>query len=295
MKKNYRKLEDSVISLFPINKKITWKGQQYTVLNSDKPTSTSKGEPKTDVYLKLQDNTTKETIELKISCKLEGSNEFQENKIKASRAKQIWGDNWRDILQNSALSIKEKFENTETYFPRGFGRTKETQYTNGWKVEIASKPRELAVKLELTDKDIRDKIYKGTTLDETKKNCLVNGVVIKNSGVAEYMLVTTLQEINSINKASDILNLLIPIDNYTILPHYIIFTGNNYRVLKNKHDGNRPLGVQVIWTANKDKNILEKCLKFDCPLDDNFSAKQIASRTKQEILKLGKSFTKNMI
>lgn len=295
MKKDYKTLEESIISLFRIGQQITWKDQLFTILNSDKPTTKSKGEPKTDVYLKLEDTTTNKSIEFKISCKLEGSNEFQENKIKASRAKQIWGVNWKEIIQNSALSIREKFENTETYFPIGVGRTKETQYTNGWKVEIASKPRELAVKLELTDTEIRDKIYKGTTLDDAKKNCIVNGEVIKNSGVAEYMLVTTLEKVNNIDTVSDILNLLIPIDEYPISTHYIIFTGNNYRVLKDKHDGNRPLGVQVIWTANQEKNTLENHLKFDCPLDDNFSAKQIASRTKQEISKLGENFTQNMI
>ncbi len=293
--KDYKSLEEGTISLFEIDQTISWKGQEYLILNSDKPHSKSKGEPKTDVYLKFKNLATNEEIEFKISCKLEGTNEFQENKIRAPRAKQIWGENWKEIIQNSTLSIKDKFENTETYFPEGAGRVKETQYTTGWKVEIASKNRDLAVKLELSDTDIRDIIYKGTTLDTSKKDCSVNGEVIKNSGIAEYMLVTTLEKLNNINNPSDILDLLIPIDEYPILPHYIIFTGNNYRVLKNKHDGDRALGVQVIWTANQQENKLEKYLKFDCPLDDNFSSRHIASRTKKEILKLGDEFIKKMI
>lgn len=293
--KKYRSLEEGTISLFEIDQKIDWKGQEYLILNSDKPHSKSKGEPKTDVYLKLKNLTSNEEIEFKISCKLEGTNEFQENKIRAPRAEQIWGENWKEIIQKATLSIKERFENTETYFPEGVGQIKETQYTTGWKVEISSKYRYLAVKLELSDTDIRDIIYKGTTLDTSKKDCSVNGEVIKNSGIAEYMLVTTLEKLNNINNPSDILDLLIPIDEYPILPHYIIFTGNNYRVLKNKHDGNRALGVQVIWTANQQENKLEKYLKFDCPLDDNFSSRHIASRTKKEILKLGDEFIKKMI
>lgn len=295
MTKDYRSLEEGIISLFEVGQKINWKDQEYLILNSDKPRSQSKGEPKTDVYLKLKNLTSNEEKEFKISCKLEGKNEFQENKIKASRAKQIWGDDWKEIIKKATTSIKDKFEKTQTYFPKGNSRTKETFYTLGWKVEIASKERELSVELDLSEKDIRDKIYKGTTLDDTKKNCYVNGNIIENSGVAEYMLVTKLTKLKQITNPSDVLDLLILIDNYKLDKHFIIFTGNNYRVLKEANDNNRPLGVQVLWTANKHRNCLEKELKFDSPLDEKFSSNQIALRIKEEIEKLGYGFKKNMI
>ncbi|CDX64492.1 Putative uncharacterized protein [Leuconostoc citreum] len=291
-RKAYGELEHKVISLFSTGTKFNWKNESYTVVLSDKPRA-KRGEPKTDVYIlasKVTDS--KQYIEFKISCKLLGKNEFQENKITAERAKQIWGENWSDILTNSFEEISDKFHNTKVYFPVGSGRTKETQFTNGWKVEIASKARELSRPLNLTSQEIRNYIYKGTTLDISKKNALVDGKVIINSGVAEYMLVINPASINS---TSDVLKSIILIDEYEIVPHYIIFTANNFRVLENKSDGNRPLGVQVLWSADLAHNKMIYSIDFSHPLDSNYSGKAISERTMNEINKLGLTFTKKFI
>lgn len=290
--KTYGKLEHKVISLFSPGTKFNWNNEDYTVVFSDKPQAKG-GEPKTDVYIRASKNTDSEKyIELKISCKLFGTNEFQENKITADRAKQIWGENWSNILTNAFKEIRDKFYNTEVYFPLGSGRTKETQFTNGWKVEIASKSRKLSCPLNLTDQKIRDYIYKGTSLDDSKKNALVNGKIITNSGVAEYMLVTTPESINS---TSDVLEKIILIDDYEIVPHYIVFTANNFRVLKNKSDGNRPLGVQVLWSADLVNNKMTHDIVFSHPLDPVYSGKAISELTMKEINKLGSDFKKDFI
>lgn len=290
--KTYGKLEHKVISLFSPGTKFNWNNEDYIVVFSDKPQAKG-GEPKTDVYILASKNTDSEKyIELKISCKLFGTNEFQENKIKADRAKQIWGENWSDILTTAFEEISDKFYNTEVYFPLGSGRTKETQFTNGWKVEIASKSRELSRPLNLTNQEIRDYIYKGTSLDDSKKNALVDGKIITNSGVAEYMLVTTPESINS---TSDVLENIILIDDYEIVPHYIIFTANNFRVLENKSDGNRPLGAQVLWSADLVDNKMTHSIEFSHPLDPNYSGKAISERTMNEINKLGSAFRKDFI
>lgn len=291
MKKDYRNLEDVVINLFKIGSTFTWNGNQYKVLKSDKPKSQSKGEPKTDVFVEFKNYNTNEITQLKISCKLEGSNEFQENKIKAERAKQIFGEHWKRIIMDASLSIKEKFENTEVYFPDGIGRTKETQFTNGWKVEIASKPRALSVPLQLSDDEIRNYIYKGTTLDDKKRDSKVNGVIVKDSGVAEYMLVSTIEELTSIDF---VLQKIIPIDEYPIQKHYIIFTGNNFRVKKRKWDGNRALGVQVEWIADLSEKKMVSRIIYDHPLDPRYSASEMCKKTLNELQKFGDQFFNEM-
>lgn len=291
VKKNYRKLEDKVINLFKIGATFTWNGVQYQVLKSDKPQSQSKGEPKTDVFVEFKNIDTNETEQLKISCKLEGINEFQENKIKAERAEQIFGKDWADVITAASLSIKEKFESTQVYFPDGTRGTKETQFTNGWKVEIASKDRELSVPLPLNDDEIRNYIYKGTTLDAKKRDSKVNGVIVKDSGIAEYMLVSTIEKLNSIDT---VLQNIIHIDKYPIQQHYIIFTGNNLRVLQEKWDGPRALGVQVKWVADLDKGEMVSEFIYDHPLDPAYSAPEMSRKTLTELNKLGSKIFNDM-
>jgi hypothetical protein len=42
--------------------------------------------------------------------------------------------------------------------------------TVGWKLEIASKKRDLSVKVPLTDEEIREYVYRGTNQPNSKKN-----------------------------------------------------------------------------------------------------------------------------
>ena len=82
-------------------------------------------------------------------------------------------------------------------------------------------------------------------------------------------------------------------DDYEIVPHYIIFTANNFRVLENKSDGIRPLGVQVLWSADLVNNKMTHSIEFSHPLDPNYSGKAISERTMDEINKLGSAFKKD--
>lgn len=294
--KTYGKLEYAVIDLFSKGKTFNWNGVQYEVILSGKPkASIGRGEPKTDAFIRLISKDNSEShFDLKISCKLANKEEFQENKIKAERAKQIWGIEWQKIIKTAALANKNALQKTKVFFPFGQPRTKETLFTNGWKVEIASKQRELSYPLELSAKDIRDIIYKGLTLSERFKNSKIDGVKtpIPNSGIAEYMLVSTPDQIKSV---SDVLNNMVLIDDYPIVPHYIIFTANNLRVLKNKSDGDRPLGVQVLWSADSLNNKMTYSIDFSHPLDPNYSGKAISERTMSAINKLGSAFKKDFI
>jgi len=271
-----------------MNSIFVYENIQYRVLRSGKPRPQGRGECKTDVYIEAQAlDGTNQIREIKISCKLLNSHEFQENKIKAERAVEIFGENWSEIIRGATESIRNCFEETVVYFPFGTAKTKETIFTNGWKLEIANKARGLSCRLNLSEQVIKDRIYKGTTLDDRKKNSKVNGEVVPCSGVAEYILISN--PTISITTA-DILSHMIQIDQYTIDDHYMVFTANNLRVLKNKTDGDRALAVQVIWTASECGQMMTHDIEYSNPLNGEHSARMIANRTISEINKTSESF-----
>lgn len=270
MSKNYAYLENKVISLFKENEIIKYKDKNLLVLSSGKPRTRKGGEPKTDCYIKLEDTHTKEILEYKISCKLQSSNEFQENKIKAERAKEIFGPNWESIISTTSKKIDHIFKEQSLNNPNGYKRNKNGHIVLGWKLEIATKQRILSSKLNLSKEKIRDYIYKGINQEEEKRDAFINENKIKNSGIANYILIT---EIKDINTAEDVLNNIILIDNYKIEPHYLIFTANTYNIQNNKTDGNRPLAVRIEWEIRE--NELYPNIKYNSPLTEPSKSKNM--------------------
>lgn len=285
MAKNYSLLESKVLSFFPIGSHFNWNNNIYTVLVSGKPkVATGKGEPKTDCYIKAINQNNQEEIELKISCKLKDSNEFQENKISASRAEEILGPNWRSIIINTSTKIKNLFENHPNLNnPKGTSRNKLGHIILGWKLEIANKPRSLSAKLTLSDQDIRDYIYKGTNLEDRKRNAKVNNQVIENSGIANYILIT---ESKDIKNKDDVLNQIETIDNHQIKEHYLIFTSNGYMIKRNTTDGNRFLAVRVEWQADLQSNELIPNIKYNSPLESPSRSKDMKKMADEAMLKI---------
>ncbi len=281
MAQRYGKLEKRVLELFEVGTTFEYENKTFKVLLSDKPKS-KKGEPKTDAYIQAQEVTNLDNIiQFKISCKLVKENEFQENKIRAERALEIWGANWEEVVKRAALSNDANFRDTTVYFPVGARRTKETMFTNGWKLEITNKYRTLSYPLEFSEQQVRDIIYKGLTLDRSKKDATVNNQVIADSGVAEYILVSTPEELHS---SKDVVEKMLLIDDYPIVQHYMVFTANNFRVLKNKSDGNRPLAVQLLWQVDETDDSRMQCeINYKHPLNSNYSGGRIAERTLNEI------------
>lgn len=261
-KKKYRELEQRIIKIFKSEGKFQFKNETYTVENVDKPT-TSKGECKTDVYISGRTVDDKE-IELKISVKTRSSNEFQENKATAIKMESYFGQSWQDIIIKASKSLSDKFEKQTLIYVNGKHPTKPNSITLGWKLEIASKERNLSVPIPLTDKEIRDYVYKGTNLPQDKKDAYVCNKVIENSGVADYLLKTEIAEINS---TSDVINQLELIDSLSTPKCYIIFTANNYRTKEDKADGKRYLAVYINWKCI-DKQLVPEYI-YDSPLKYN--------------------------
>ena len=260
-KKLYIALEQHVINTFQNNRLFVYHNKLYELIRVGKPRPQGGGECKTDVYVELKNKKDGKVDIFKISVKTDGSHEFEENKVSAERAEAYFGENWEEIIINATSQLKDNFESKTLLYATGSHPTKPNSITLGWKMEIANKARSLSVPVPLTNREIIDYVYKGTNLPINKKNALVNDIVIENSGVAEYLLVTTIQHIQS---PVDVLNQIVSIDGIELNETYLIFTANNYRTDVKKADGPRPLAVRIEWRVENGK--LTPCFCYDKPL-----------------------------
>ena len=249
--------ERSIQQYFVVGEKIAFNGQDYIIKNSGKPTC-RKGEPKADVYILLANE--KAQVELKISYKKENA-DFLENKISAERAEQLFGSDWQSLIEQSTLKIQEKFLAKPLIFKNKYKRTEDGAITLGWKFELMNKlSGELSGEMLLSREQYLD-VYAGNNLPPDKRNAEVNGEIIKDSGVANYILLG-----NKFASAQDILTHIERIEDY--IDHcpkiYFACKALNYRTFKQKFDGNRPLAVQVKWCIQNGK--LNPTLIFNRPL-----------------------------
>lgn len=259
---NYIDSEQKVRDLFPKGSSFNFEGKSYTVAICDKPRP-SKGECKTDVYIKgiAADN---EEIEIKISVKQLNA-DFLENKITLERAYQILGNDAVDIIRKSTISIRDKFEEDSLIYFSPAGKTEGKTMKLGWKFELLNKQSgEKSDVLVLTDKQ-KIEIYSGNSLPEDKRNSKVDGVTIKNSGVANYILNLEDRDMTP----DECLKKLEPIADFAKKQNiYFACKALNYRYEKGKWDGPRPLAVYVDWFINEDRK-LDARLVFDEPLMHN--------------------------
>ena len=269
-KKDYIKLEEKIIDIFRQEQQFNLAGNNYKIIQDKlgKPRpSKGGGETKTDVYILGIDDLGNEK-ELKISVKLPNY-EFIENKITEERAEQIFGRQWKDLLANEIKKIAPLFHST-----RLVNRT--NRITLGWKLEIANKSTR-ALQLEIAPgKEAIEEIYSGKKLVPEKRNGKINGKIIENSGVANYLLVSTEDEVNS---TKDIIDMIQPISLMESNKITLIFTGFTATPLfketethtipvdvEVKTDGDRPLVVYIDWVYNNVTKELEPTIIFDDPL-----------------------------
>lgn len=261
-RRNYRKLEDHVIDIFREQRLFAYQQKIYEVMFADKPRpQRSGGECKTDVFVRAKEQDSSDVIDLKISVKSEETQEFQQNKVSAQTAEDFFGNGWEKIVMESTKSIEDRFKDRILLYASGKHPTKPNSMTVGWKLEIATKARDLSVKIPLNNDEVREYVYRGTNQPNAKKNSIVNDEIVNDSGIADYMLVT---EISKISNIEDILAQMVPIERYPVSDTYLIFTANNYRTDVKKADGPRPLAVRVEWNCIGGKLIPE--LYFDAPL-----------------------------
>lgn len=250
--------ERRIKDLMSEGKVFEFQGMQYRIIMSDKPTC-SKGEPKTDIYI-LAENDKKEKTEIKISYKKENA-DFIENKMSAERAEQLFGSEWESVIENSTSAIKDRFAERMLIYRKSFKRTNKGAITLGWKFELMNKSSgDLSGRMILTEEQVID-VYAGNNLSDDKRNSSVCGKIIPNSGVANYILMD-----ESVKTTQEVIDKMIPIQEYVRNHPEIYFACKalNYRSFEKKWDGNRPLSVQVDWSAEDGKLVPE--LVFDKPL-----------------------------
>lgn len=235
-----------------------FQGDNYTIINSGKPTCL-RGEPKTDIYVAAEaENGT--LIEIKITYKKENA-DFIENKTNAERAQALFGDDWEDIIMQATDSIRDVFENKKLIYKSSSGKTERGAITLGWKYELLNKTGGgLSGLVALTQEQIID-VYAGTHISRDKRDARVNGVMIPNCGVANYILMN-----DDVRTTQEIIDNLYTIEEYVDMYPTVYFACKalNYRTFLNKYDGNRPLSVYVNWFVENGKLCRE--LVFDSPL-----------------------------
>ena len=235
-----------------------FQGENFTIINSGKPTCV-RGEPKTDIYVvaESEDGT---LIEIKITYKKENA-DFIENKTNAERAQALFGDDWEEIIMQATESIRDVFENKKLIYKSSSGKTERGAITLGWKYELLNKTGGgLSGLVELTREQIID-VYAGTHISRDKRDARVNGVMIPNCGVANYILMN-----DDVRTTQEIIDNLYAIEEYVDMYPTVYFACKalNYRTFRNKYDGNRPLSVYVNWFVENGKLCHE--LVFDSPL-----------------------------
>lgn len=249
--------ERRILAFMTEGTKFVFREKEYKVVLSGKPTC-HKDEPKTDIYILAKSETDK--VEIKISYKKENA-DFIENKMSAERAEQLFGTEWKEIIEQSTTAISDKFEERMLIYKNKFKRTEKGAITLGWKFELLNKNSgELSGKMLLTEEQVID-VYAGSNLSNDKKNAKVCGQVIENSGVANYILMD-----EDVHSAQNVIDKMIPIKEYVKIHPDIYFACKalNYRTFAEKWDGDRPLSVQVFWDAKENKLVPK--LVYDKPL-----------------------------
>lgn len=249
--------ERNIKELFYKGATFHYEGYEYEVVECGKPTC-YKGEPKTDIYILAETNGYERKF--KISFKQTNA-DFIENKTNAERAELILGTNWEDIIIEATMGIADTFYAKPLIYKKSHKRTGAGSITLGWKYELLNKSGgDLSGVVNLNHEQVID-VYAGTHLPADKRNASVNGRIIENSGIANFMLVN-----DDMTDAQSVIDSIVSIEDYVNMHPTVYFACKalNYRTFENKYDGNRPLSVFVDWNVVNGK--LNGRLVFNAPL-----------------------------
>lgn len=287
---DFSETERYFLSLLKQGGTFFFKGEEYKIKISDKPQpSNGKGESKTDLYMLATSLKSKMNLEFKVSIK-QSNADFLENKVSAIRAKEIFGSSYERIIKTAIQKIKKEFTNDFLIYFNKYGKTEANTIKIGWKFELLNKKSgEKSAKISLTDEQKID-VYAGTNLVKEKINAKVNGEVIPNSGIANYICFADIN--NLYNDIQDFVDNLLPIDYYAKQKDiYFACKALNYRAKKDKWDGNRPLAVWVQWRIEND--LLVAKIQFNKPLSKH--GNEIGNRIREILNELditSKNFSK---
>lgn len=250
--------EKYVAESFVIGSNFEMEGKVWTIMNSGKPrTQGGSGEPKTDTYVAIKSEN--ETREYKISIKRSDYN-FVENKLSMKRIAEIMGEDTAkkvieegiaNLVKNNAESLYDDMVVKENVV-RAKGEEPTTRFKLGWRLDMTNKENgKRSFLFPLTNKQKKE-MFTGECLEERKRNAVVNGVVIKDSGVANYLLEMDLEcvvnPIDIIEKCVPITEDFVKENNFEI---YGTIKAVNY-FTNGKYEHARPLVMYVDYEKMQD-------------------------------------------
>jgi len=262
---SYKDTEESILELFKESKEFIFEQDKYEITDIGKPRpANNSGECKTDIYILTKNLSTCLPREFKISIKQTNA-DFLENKMSLETAITLFGEDAKDVMIKSIKSIKESFFIDKLIYFKKHKRTEEQCLKIGWKFELLNKKSgDKSGLLVLTDEQKVD-VYSGFNRDIDKKNSKVNGSVVPNSGVANFILIVE----DTDEELDFYINNLKPIEEFAITQEiYFACKAINYRLKSQKRvpwDGDRSLSVFIKWSlVNK---ILFAEFVMDKPLE----------------------------
>ena len=215
-----------------INKdgKFSWHGEEYKVIFCDKPTlGRDLGEPKTDTFVRSVNKKTNRQEDFKISTKKTNFGYLQ-NHPKKKTLFEFYGLQCKEIMISNAEGLAEKFREHDPIIFEEMGNV-EKGITLGWRNEyLQESTRPLGIRLA---QDVANKVWWGDGSPKEYLDAKVNGKIIPNSGMPDWILVKDAKDIKT---SSDIFSNLKDIREFAKTHNDIdsTYQAHNYKMHRKK-------------------------------------------------------------
>lgn len=187
----------------------TFENRLYKIITNAKPYP----ETKTDFYILARDLDDETEREFKISYK-KPSYSFIENKIQPHRIRMIYGEDWSEILKSQISQTNTEQENIHwmkkrpnEYLVDSFNNFPVIDFNKkkivlGWRYEIEQLDApKTGTRLHsgMIEQDISSQVFWGEGCSDEMRDAIVNGDIIPDSGIPDFILIRDPEEIQNAN------------------------------------------------------------------------------------------------
>ncbi|AJA92666.1 hypothetical protein A7X95_04655 [Candidatus Nitrosopelagicus brevis] len=187
----------------------TFENRLYKIITNAKPYP----ETKTDFYILARDLDDETEREFKISYK-KPSYSFIENKIQPHRIRMIYGEDWSEILKSQISQTNTEQENIHWMKKRpnehlvdSFNNFPVIDFNKkkivlGWRYEIEQLDApKTGTRLHsgMIEQDISSQVFWGEGCSDEMRDAIVNGDIIPDSGIPDFILIRDPEEIQNAN------------------------------------------------------------------------------------------------
>ena len=187
--------EQGVRDVIKKDGKFIWNGEEYKVIFCDKPTlGGGLGEPKTDTFVRAVNEKTNEEKDFKISTK-KTNFAYLQNHPKKRKLFELFEPGCREFMTGMQKKVFKKFPGISPVIFEG--EEKEKGITLGWRNEyLQESTRPLGIRLA---QDVANKVWWGEGSPKEYLDAKVNGKIIPNSGMPDWILVKDAKDIKTAN------------------------------------------------------------------------------------------------